>query len=1216
MKKDSLAKDILRQIIITVIAVLINCGGGVLATRFSFPFWCDSLGTVFAAYLLGPVSGAIIGAGSNIISSFISGSFGFYFITSIAIGLIVGFAARKKMFETFFGSMSIATILTFVSMGVSLPLNFITTKGMTTNVWGDAVINYLDEQGLGVTRFIIGQYYLDFVDKTLAVLILFAAIHGYRYIKEKLKNNKLFNRRISKKTVAAALLILFSFSSFITLSGTVYASGVTDSSAEENTSDANASEETESTAAETSFSTDYSSYVQTIYDNTNGLPCGEANDIATTNDGILWVGTYAGLYRYNGRAFTHMDYDSVKNVNCLYTDLEGRLWIGTNDNGLSIAINEKISNVITSDNGLPSDSVRSIGGGQNGIYYVGTSQGLALVSLAGGLHIIKTFDTIADVISIDTDNSGRVACVTSSGKLYYITDGSNIRNVLENPDSQFTSVKFTDDGRLLAGTAGNTLFTYSISDNNVLSQGSVMTLSGIKQINAIYPIENEDDIFVVSDEGIGYLDGENGFVLLKTGAFTNSIEAMTMDYQGDLWFASSRMGLMKMAYSGVTDLFQTAGLPENVVNTVYKWSGYLYIGTDTGLYIMDSNTYSIVQNEITAALDGVRIRCIFASSVNALWICTDGRGVIRLNNAGEITTIDSTSGLFGDKARVAIKYGDGIAVAGNGGISLINEDGSIENTIVTSQGAAKILCLTALSDGTLLAGTDGDGIAVVRDGKISKYITKKDGISSNVILKLPKYEKNVFAVTSNGICYSNDGINYDEVTNFPYSNNYDICFDKNGSAFIIGSSGIYVTAVENLINNTKDMITELWNANQGFTYALTANAYNFLDADENYYVSSNHGIYEFNLSTFSGDYHTYRISVPKVNVDGRSYDLENGMPFTISRDAGRVTLSPEIINYSTENPYITYTLKGFDKKTYEMPLSELSEISYNNLPAGRYTFTISVLGRDRETEIEQEKMVFIKEKSLYDENYFNFYFFGIAGASIAWFTWLIFRTQVGRTLKMQMKEVEIAKKQVQMSNDAILTIAKTLDARDERTSKHSERVSEYSVMIARKMGFSEAECENLRKAALLHDIGKIGVPDAILNKPARLTDEEYDIMKTHVTKGAEILKNFTGIDHVVEGALYHHERYDGHGYVTGLKGKDIPLYGRIIGVADAFDAMTANRVYRKQLDIDFVLEELVRCSGTQFDPEIADIMIALVVSGELNIEEIYHSKEKKEGDES
>lgn len=217
---------------------------------------------------------------------------------------------------------------------------------------------------------------------------------------------------------------------------------------------------------------------------------------------------------------------------------------------------------------------------------------------------------------------------------------------------------------------------------------------------------------------------------------------------------------------------------------------------------------------------------------------------------------------------------------------------------------------------------------------------------------------------------------------------------------------------------------------------------------------------------------------------------------------------------------------------------------------------------------------------------------------------------------MQMKEVEIAKKQVQMSNDAILTIAKTLDARDERTSKHSERVSEYSVMIARKMGFSEAECENLRKAALLHDIGKIGVPDAILNKPARLTDEEYDIMKTHVTKGAEILKNFTGIDHVVEGALYHHERYDGHGYVTGLKGKDIPLYGRIIGVADAFDAMTANRVYRKQLDIDFVLEELVRCSGTQFDPEIADIMIALVVSGELNIEEIYHSKEKKEGDES
>lgn len=114
-----------------------------------------------------------------------------------------------------------------------------------------------------------------------------------------------------------------------------------------------------------------------------------------------------------------------------------------------------------------------------------------------------------------------------------------------------------------------------------------------------------------------------------------------------------------------------------------------------------------------------------------------------------------------------------------------------------------------------------------------------------------------------------------------------------------------------------------------------------------------------------------------------------------------------------------------------------------------------------------------------------------------------------------------------MGNETVMTIARTVDAKDINTSQHSLRVSEYSVLIAKALGYNEDECENLKKAALLHDIGKIGIPDRILNKPDRLTDEEYALMKSHVEKGAQILKNFTLINHVEEGALYHHERYDG-----------------------------------------------------------------------------------------
>ena len=207
------------------------------------------------------------------------------------------------------------------------------------------------------------------------------------------------------------------------------------------------------------------------------------------------------------------------------------------------------------------------------------------------------------------------------------------------------------------------------------------------------------------------------------------------------------------------------------------------------------------------------------------------------------------------------------------------------------------------------------------------------------------------------------------------------------------------------------------------------------------------------------------------------------------------------------------------------------------------------------------------------------------------------------TLEIKQKELNIAKQQVQMGNETIMAIARTVDAKDENTSQHSQRVSDYSGLIAIEMGLSADECENLRKAALLHDIGKIGIPDRILNKPARLDDDEYEVMKTHVTRGAEILKDFTMVERAAEGAKYHHERFDGTGYPEGLKGYRIPLYGRIIGVADAFDAMTQNRVYRKRLTVDFALNELRKCSGTQFDPDIADIMIKLVKNETITIDE-------------
>lgn len=184
-----------------------------------------------------------------------------------------------------------------------------------------------------------------------------------------------------------------------------------------------------------------------------------------------------------------------------------------------------------------------------------------------------------------------------------------------------------------------------------------------------------------------------------------------------------------------------------------------------------------------------------------------------------------------------------------------------------------------------------------------------------------------------------------------------------------------------------------------------------------------------------------------------------------------------------------------------------------------------------------------------------------------------------------------------MSLQTITTIANILDAKDPYTEGHSQRVAIYSSQLAAALGMSPADVDNIRKIALMHDIGKIGVPNAILNKASRLDDDEYERMKLHPVVGGDIVKCVKTVPGIYEGVRCHHERYDGKGYPDGLKGEQIPYVARIIAVADAYDAMTTNRVYRQHLNHDYVIGEIERGSGTQFDPVIAKKMVELLRSG-------------------
>ncbi len=197
-----------------------------------------------------------------------------------------------------------------------------------------------------------------------------------------------------------------------------------------------------------------------------------------------------------------------------------------------------------------------------------------------------------------------------------------------------------------------------------------------------------------------------------------------------------------------------------------------------------------------------------------------------------------------------------------------------------------------------------------------------------------------------------------------------------------------------------------------------------------------------------------------------------------------------------------------------------------------------------------------------------------------------------------MKQTDVAEKRRQsverMSLQMVQALANTIDAKDSYTNGHSTRVAKYSVMIAERMGYAGERLEQLQYAALLHDIGKIGIPNEIINKPSRLTDEEYEIIKTHPGIGGKILEKISEIPDIAIGARWHHERFDGRGYPDKLSGLEIPEIARIIGVADAYDAMTSNRSYRDLLSQEIVRGEIEKGKSTQFDPDIADVMISLI----------------------
>ena len=1199
-----------------VACLALNYGGRRLAGTLNLPFWLDSFGTILCGYMAGPAVGGLVGLTSNMVFHIVLGAKWEYGLISLMIGVISGVAAQRKKMGTLFDTLTVGGVIALVAMVLSVPLNYFLNRGSTGNPWGDAVIGFFQERDFPeVPCLILGQMYMEVLDKIVLMILAYLVIR--------------LTRRHHFRSEAAE-------------TAAVQEAGGEEAQEETQNEDGKGGVKALAllTAAglamgaagaargeEAAQNISRTNYVQTIYSSHNGLPCGKANDIAQTKDGILWIATYAGLYRYNGREFRWMDgFESVRNANALYVDEEGRLWIGTNDNGVSIVINEKVVNVIDRDSGLPNNSVTSIIRSTDGYYYIGTRGSMQVLSLNYGLRKLNTLSEIQSAVSLAADGENRVAAVSEGGTLYLMRGGRILSSrQMTDDSSKFKSCEFDQDGRLLAATDKNQIFIFDISDDWFREAGVPLVtgdLAGIKDMDCL----EDGELIITTDQGIGVFDAERVFHRLATGDFKNNIDKALVDYQGNLWFTSSRLGLLRMAPSDFRDIYGTADLENHVVNAIAKWQDpsrenevLYYFGTDEGLDAVDRDGQK-AENYLTEQLDNARIRSMMVDAGGNLWICNYKNYLLEVepgeNGEQHRYTESQSNGITDNNVRVVTQLADGTVVAGGDiGLNFIRD-----HKVVQKIQHSRVQTIVELPDGRLLAGTDGNGLLILEKTvnesgaeawEIRDALTREDGLSSEVILRIipdPGAEGAVFVVTSNGLCYMDPAGKTRLLNNFPYYNNYDIWIRADNpeqnlyTLFILSSAGVYVADRTEVLENGKDNSYELLDTRRGLNSSLTPNAWTYYDEDtDELYIACDTGAFTINTRRLSGGAQVYRMSVPIVRMDGTTRQVERSETLKIERGVSKLELFPEVVNYTIQDPYVGYQLEGFDTDWNIVPQDSLTSITYTNLPAGEYTFRLGVFSNDQKTILAERRYRMEKEKELYDSPWFIGYLLTIPMFTVGWVTWML----VKRRNQRIERELAEANRQVEMGKQTVGAIANAVDAKDERTGGHSKRVSQYSKQIAEAYGLDRKQCQEIEWAARLHDIGKIAIRDDILNKDTRLTDEEYAIMKSHTTEGAKILSDFTMVDHVAEGALYHHERPDGRGYPQGLKGDEIPLFAKIIGVADAFDAMTAARVYRKQMDFGYVLGELEKGRGTQFAPEFVDILLNLIRTNQIDLNELY-----------
>ena len=757
-------------------------------------------------------------------------------------------------------------------------------------------------------------------------------------------------------------------------------------------------------------------YSSIIYDATNGLPTSDANYILGAKDGYIWIGGYSGIIRYDGNIFERLPTSNgLTSGRAFFEDSKHRIWVGTNDNGVAVIDGNNIRQFTYRD-GLPSSSIRHFAEDKDGNIFVGTTTGLALIKDNGLVY--KVSNPLIDkerIIKLVSDINGLIYGQTSNGIVFSIKN-RNITDIYTSANLEMNTITSIladpiNEGKVYLCCEGGTIYYGEFG-----KKSSELTKIDISPIKTVQWISYDCfRIWICSRSQIGYLDTDNKLHIVSHLKMNGSIEMFTSDYQGNIWTCSSTQGVMKIVANNFVNLTDEAKLPKKTVNTTCLHNDLLYIGTETGLAIIDKNKQQI-KNELIDFIGDSRIRCITEDNDKNIWIgtFTNNKGLICQAPDGKITSFTTKNGMTDNKIRVIKTAKDNSILCGtNDGFSIIKNQKVIK-TIGKTDIIKNSVFLTVeeSDDGKIYLGTDGDGIYVISDSIVQRY-GRDDGLTSDVVMRIKEDKRNgvMWLVTSNSIQYMKGG-RIKNISSFPYNNNYDLYINSKNEAWVLASSGIYCVSVDSLLSD-KISDYKLYTVANGLPSSVTSNSYSCLDDNGNLFMCCREGVSSVNINNYAEPKIKIKTAVNSIYCGNQKIIPSTNGVYIIPATSERIKITASVMDYSMANPYVKVFLDGTKDDGITVKRNSLTSLEYTNLAYGYYTFHIQVLSQDKRDILLDNSVNIIKRFRLTELMEFKFIIIFLLVVTAGFIVWRILKSTV---ILNQYKQLQNAKDEAELAN--------------------------------------------------------------------------------------------------------------------------------------------------------------------------------------------------------